>query len=96
MIPLFLTAWDNPRPDKKVVSIDLISASSRAAPFCVAMTIEQSGTDKGPSAPATAPAAAQKDAPAPAATQPASAGVPMLLSPTDGTKGTFYFSAISR
>jgi len=40
---LYLTMWENPRPDKKVVSIDYISAMTNAAPFCVAMTIEQGG-----------------------------------------------------
>src|SRR5262249_35234569 len=38
---LYLTTWKNPKPDKKVVSIDYISTkSSNAAPFCVAMTAE--------------------------------------------------------
>jgi hypothetical protein len=40
-IRLFLTTWTNPRPKKKVVSIDYLSTqTSDAAPFCVAMTVE--------------------------------------------------------
>jgi hypothetical protein len=39
-VRLFLRTWKNPHPKKKVVSIDLTSAKTRAAPFCVAMTIE--------------------------------------------------------
>jgi hypothetical protein len=40
-IRLYLMTWENPKPDKKVVSIDLISADeSPAALFCVAMTVE--------------------------------------------------------
>ena len=42
---LYLTMWKNPTPEKKVVSIDFISAKTNAAPFCVAMTIE--GADGG-------------------------------------------------
>ncbi len=38
---LYLTMWKNPHPDKKVVSIDFISANTDAAPFCVAMTVEE-------------------------------------------------------
>jgi hypothetical protein len=40
---LYLTTWENPRPYKKVVSIDYAAADVRknaAAPFCVAMTAE--------------------------------------------------------
>ncbi|MGB2820129.1 MAG: redoxin domain-containing protein [Phycisphaerae bacterium] len=43
---LYLTMWENPFPDKKVLSIDYVSAMAPAAPFCVAMTIEQATTDK--------------------------------------------------
>ena len=36
---LYLTEWKNPKPDKKVVSIDFArEGESVAAPFCVAMT----------------------------------------------------------
>ncbi|MBN1851792.1 MAG: protein kinase [Pirellulales bacterium] len=41
VIRLYLAAWKNPHPKRKVVSIDLLSSSSTAAPFCVAMTAEQ-------------------------------------------------------
>jgi hypothetical protein len=40
-IGLYLLTWDNPRPELKVVSIDLISRPHvGAALFCVAMTVE--------------------------------------------------------
>ncbi len=38
---LYVTAWENPRSEKKVVSIDFVSANTVAAPFCVAMTVEE-------------------------------------------------------
>jgi hypothetical protein len=38
---LYLATWDNPHPDKNVVSIDFVCpATSNAGPFCVAMTAE--------------------------------------------------------
>ena len=38
---LYLAVWDNPHPEKKVVSIDFQrDGQSDAAPFCVAMTVE--------------------------------------------------------
>ncbi|HEV3258442.1 MAG TPA: hypothetical protein VG013_16315 [Gemmataceae bacterium] len=41
-IRLYLTTWKNPKPGKKVVSIDYLSTkTTAAAPFCVAMTIEK-------------------------------------------------------
>jgi hypothetical protein len=41
-VRLYMTTWKNPKPDKKVVSIDYIGrkADTAAAPFCVAMTLE--------------------------------------------------------
>jgi beta-lactamase regulating signal transducer with metallopeptidase domain len=39
-IRLFKTAWKNPKPDKKVQSIDYVSTMSNCAPFLVAMTVE--------------------------------------------------------
>ncbi len=39
-LALFRMTWENPHPDKKVVSIDYISTLTDAAPFCVAMTVE--------------------------------------------------------
>jgi hypothetical protein len=40
---LYLTTWENPKPDKKVTRIDYISRKEKtvAAPFCVAMTLEE-------------------------------------------------------
>jgi hypothetical protein len=41
-IRLYLTTWKNPKPEKKVVSIDYVSTKTTAgAPFCVAMTLEE-------------------------------------------------------
>jgi hypothetical protein len=41
-IRLFLTTWKNPQPKKKVLAIDIeTSGMSDAAPFCVAMTMEE-------------------------------------------------------
>jgi len=38
---LYLTAWNNPQPDKKVVRIDFVeSPTGNAGPFCVAITSE--------------------------------------------------------
>jgi hypothetical protein len=37
---LYLSAWDNPEPGKRVARIDFVSASTPAAPFCVAVTVE--------------------------------------------------------
>jgi hypothetical protein len=40
---LYLTTWQNPKPNKKVISIDYISHKDKtvAAPFCVAITVER-------------------------------------------------------
>jgi hypothetical protein len=37
---LYLTTWQNPKPDKRVVRIDYLSKMTRSAPFCIAMTLE--------------------------------------------------------
>jgi hypothetical protein len=41
-VRLYMTTWKNPKPDKKVVSIDYIGRKNDtpAAPFCVAITAE--------------------------------------------------------
>lgn len=39
-IRFYATAYDNPRPERKVVSIDFISDGASACPCCVAMTLE--------------------------------------------------------
>ena len=41
-IKLYLKTWENPKADKKVVSIDFVATNPEggAAPFCVAMTAE--------------------------------------------------------
>jgi RNA polymerase sigma factor (sigma-70 family) len=38
---LFATTWKNPHPDRRVVSIDFESMVTTAAPFVVAMTVEE-------------------------------------------------------
>jgi len=39
---LYLGAWENPHPDKKVTTVDFVSAMDTVcAPFCVAMTVEE-------------------------------------------------------
>ena len=40
---LYVTSWTNPKPDKKVVSIDYVSrkGDTVAAPVCVAITVER-------------------------------------------------------
>ena len=41
-IRLYLGTWENPHPTKKVVSIDYVKVGDTiAAPFCVAMTLEE-------------------------------------------------------
>ena len=38
---LYVSRWGNPHPEKKVIGIDYVSTNTDAAPFCVAMTVEQ-------------------------------------------------------
>jgi beta-galactosidase len=40
-IRLYLGVWKNPHPEKKIISIDVISTNTVAAPFCVAITGEE-------------------------------------------------------
>ena len=41
-IRLYLTTWENTKPDKKIVSIDFSSTmDTDCAPFCVGMTGEE-------------------------------------------------------
>jgi hypothetical protein len=42
-IKLYLKTWENPKPDKKVVTIDFVATKPEqaAAPFCVAITAEE-------------------------------------------------------
>jgi WD40 repeat protein/tRNA A-37 threonylcarbamoyl transferase component Bud32/peroxiredoxin len=44
---LYLCMWQNPHPEKRIVSIDFVSANTAAAPFCVAMTVEEPVAAKG-------------------------------------------------
>jgi WD40 repeat protein/tRNA A-37 threonylcarbamoyl transferase component Bud32/peroxiredoxin len=50
---LYLSTWDNSHAEKRVLSIDFISANTFAAPFCVAMTVEEPAGDNEAPAPAT-------------------------------------------
>jgi beta-galactosidase len=44
---LYLAVWDNPHPEKKVVSIDFLrDGPTVAGPFCVAMTVEEPAVGK--------------------------------------------------
>jgi hypothetical protein len=36
-----MTTWNNPHAARKVVGLDFASANTNAAPFCVAMTVEE-------------------------------------------------------
>src|SRR5262249_20288295 len=38
---LFSLTWKNPKPDRKIATIDYISTLTRSAPFLVAMTLEE-------------------------------------------------------
>jgi len=42
-IRVYLTSWRNPKPDKKITSIDYVGKKGEtpAAPFCVAITLEK-------------------------------------------------------
>jgi hypothetical protein len=40
-IRLYLTTWENPKPEKKVKTIDFSSAKTECGPFCVALTVEK-------------------------------------------------------
>jgi len=47
MLRLYLRLWDNPHPEKKVVSIDFwLDGPSDAGAFCVAMTVEDPPAEK--------------------------------------------------
>ncbi len=38
---LFVMSWENPFPEKEIVSIDLTAGKTSCAPFCVAITAEE-------------------------------------------------------
>jgi hypothetical protein len=40
MLRLYLGAWVNPHPKKKVTQIDFSSTGASSAPFCVAISVE--------------------------------------------------------
>lgn len=37
---LYLSVWENPRPETPIASLDYVSAMTAAAPFCAAITVE--------------------------------------------------------
>jgi hypothetical protein len=53
-IRLFVSTWENPRPGSTVLRIDFVSAMTKAAPFCVAMTVAQPLRPRPPAKPLTA------------------------------------------
>jgi hypothetical protein len=52
-IRLFVSSWENPRPGSIVRSIDFVSAMTKAAPFCVAMTVAEPLRPRPPAKPLT-------------------------------------------
>lgn len=40
-VRLFASGWTNPHPAKKVARIDYLAAGTQAAPFCLAITVEE-------------------------------------------------------
>ena len=40
-VRLFAGGWTNPHPEKKIARIDYVTAGTQAAPFCLAITIEE-------------------------------------------------------
>jgi hypothetical protein len=40
-VQLYVGGWTNPNPEKKVARIDFLTAGTQAAPFCLAITIEE-------------------------------------------------------
>lgn len=40
-VRLFASGWKNPHPEKRVARIDYLAAGTQAAPFCLAITIEE-------------------------------------------------------
>jgi hypothetical protein len=46
LLRLYVGSWDNPYPEKQVTSIDYSSTSTKAAPFCIAMTLERAASPR--------------------------------------------------
>ena len=40
-VRLYASGWTNPHPEKKVARIDYLAAGTQAAPFCLAITVEE-------------------------------------------------------
>ena len=40
-VRVYLSAWKNPHPERKIMSIEYTSTNTNASPFCMAMTIEK-------------------------------------------------------
>lgn len=38
---LFVGGWENPHPERKIAAIDYLATGTSAAPFCVAITVEE-------------------------------------------------------
>jgi hypothetical protein len=67
-VRLFASGWTNPHPEKKTARIDFLSAGTQAAPFCLAITMEEPASGAGGTAP---PRAETMPATRPAASEPA-------------------------
>jgi hypothetical protein len=50
-IRLFVSSWENPRPGSTVLTIEFVSAMTKAAPFCVAMTVAEALQPRPPAKP---------------------------------------------
>jgi hypothetical protein len=40
-VRLYASGWTNPHPEKKIARIDFLAAGTQAAPFCLAITVEE-------------------------------------------------------
>jgi hypothetical protein len=38
---LYVSTWENPHPERRVLTIDCCSTNTLCAPFCIAMTVEE-------------------------------------------------------
>ena len=51
---LYMTAWENPHPEKTVAHLDYVSAMTEAGPFCAAITVEMPSPGQASPAPPSA------------------------------------------
>lgn len=60
-VRLYATSWLNPHPAKQVATIDLVSANAKAAPFCVAISVDDDPSFVPRADAATFPSVAPRD-----------------------------------